>query len=112
MNKIKQYIIIGIGILILFSGLYFVFVSYLVTGGFRDYKAYCSRYIPLIDAYHAQNRRYPADLSSLGPMEASTSHDPAQCRYSATENGYTITVPAGLAGRLIYSSETGKWRVE
>ena len=89
--------------------IYFVFIGYLVTNGFKDYIDFCSKYTNQIDKYKAQNGRYPDSLSELNTPNYSFRYSSKECSYYSRKNVYSFTVTSGLIGSAFYESKTKKW---
>ena len=111
MNKFKwkKWLLIATGSFLVLALLYVIFISYLVTNGFRDYMTFCSRYMPLLEEYRAKNSKYPKNLSEFRKPDFYPRYDAAICGYSRLDNGYMFYMPEGLIGTAIYNSNEGKW---
>lgn len=111
-KSLKKYLITGLSILLVGSVLYFIFISYLVSNGFRDYKEFCAHYIPMIEQYRHEHKVYPAGLNAFKKPEYYPRYDVKDCGYIQQKDEYTLFAPAGLIGAYIYTSEDNKWRYD
>jgi len=111
-KSLTKYIIIGLSLLIVGSIIYFIFISYITSNGFRNYQEFCANYILMIEQYKNKHKEYPSELSTFQKPEYYPRYDAERCGYFVTEEGYTLVAPAGLIGAYIYSSETKKWRYD
>ena len=89
--------------------MYFVFIFYLTSGGFKNYVVFCSEYIPYLEKFHEKNLGYPKNLSNFSKPNYYPRHEVEECHYSKVENGFLFTVPEGLMGTARYNSNKGKW---
>jgi len=95
---------------VLFLGLmYFLFIYYLVTNGFRNYQKFCSSYIPLIENYYLSHSAYPASISDFERPLFSWRYDANDCNYIADPDGFSFEVEDGLFGIAIYISKEKRW---
>lgn len=108
-SKLKKWIFVAGGSLFAIALIYFLFVSYLVSGGFRNYETFCSEYIPLLAEYHTRNLKYPDNLLEFSKPNFYPRHDVSMCRFINSGHEYSFAVSEGLIGVAIYNSGNGKW---
>lgn len=89
--------------------IYFVFIGYLVSGGFKNYVAFCSEYFPYLEEFHEKNLEYPENISDFSKPNYYPRHEVKECHYSKIENGFIFSVSEGLMGVAIYNSNKEKW---
>jgi len=111
-RKLTKYVIIGLSLLAFVVVLYLVFISYITSNGFRNYQEFCSKYIPAIEEFEENNKKYPSSLAAFKKPEYYPRYDAKKCLYFTNEQGYTIFAPSGLIGHFIYSSETREWHYD
>ncbi len=91
---------------------FFIFeigVFYLLSDGFRDYKPYCSHFIPLIDNYYLQNHKYPNSLSVVDDkLIYNIRYSPKGCGYTYDKDSYSFYFSEGMT-LYGYDSITKKW---
>ena len=90
---------------------YLLTVFYFVTDGFRDYKGYCSQFIPALEFYYEQHQRYPKNILELagGKTGFNFRYNPDECGYKPVEKGYIFYLSDGYLGIWGYESWTNKW---
>jgi len=83
---------------------------YLLGDGFRDYKKYCSHFIPILDHYHTTHHSYPNNLSYIDDNSIwNIRYDAANCGYSLQDDGvYTFYFYDNIIS-MGYDSKTKKW---
>lgn len=97
-------------VLLMFVGLlYFLFIYYLVTNGFRDYQRFCSSYIPQIDAYKTHHGVYPQTILDFKKPAFSWRYDSTECGYVAASDSFSFAVSDGLFGVAFYLSTDKHW---
>lgn len=89
--------------------MYALFITYLMTDGFKDYISYCSKYIDQINDYKIRVNSYPQLLDIFVKPDLSFRYDPEECGYEADVEGYYFSVPHGFTGTGFYSSVTNEW---
>jgi len=88
---------------------YFTYTYYLLSDGFRDYKDYCSTFIPLIEKHHEETGQYPKSLNELEETnDLFNRYEPSECGYYIGDNGYGFSAPAGF-GVVMYFSDKDLW---
>lgn len=91
---------------------FFIFVIvmfYLISDGFRDYKRYCSHFIPLVDSYYLQNHKYPDSLSVVDDkLIYNIRYSPKRCGYRYNKDSYYFYFGEGMTA-YGYDSITKKW---
>lgn len=105
----KKWILIAAGSLLAIALVYFLFVGYLVSGGFRNYVTFCSEYVPLLNEYRAKNLKYPDNLAEFNKPNFYPRYDVSMCGYINSGSEYSFAVREGLIGIAIYNSSNGKW---
>jgi len=83
---------------------------YLLSDGFRDYKKYCSHFVPILDHYHTTHHSYPNNLSYIDDKSIwNIRYDADNCGYRLQDDGvYTFYFYEGMIA-IGYDSKTNKW---
>jgi len=92
-----------------FLVLYAAVMVCIITGGFRDNEAFCTKYIAPINAFKNLNGVYPESLDLLKKPGYSPRYDVNDCHYKVEGAHFLISVSHGIMGLAIYSSEWGEW---
>lgn len=110
--KKNLFIKILLGVLISFLA-YILFISYIISDGFRDYKNYCSQFIPSLDTYYKQHQKYPKTLLQLagGKTGFNFRYSINGCGYQTNEKSYTFYYAEGF-GVGGYNSDTQQWWID
>lgn len=103
----KKWTKILLTILLLFF-LSLVFIGYMLTEGYRNYKSFCSQYIPKIDKYYSVNGMYPLSLNQFESSIIDFRYNSNNCRYSINKEGYTFLFLSGVT-LIGYDSLKQKW---
>ncbi|GGY78283.1 hypothetical protein GCM10011613_23630 [Cellvibrio zantedeschiae] len=107
--KHKKKLILLCGIVLFLGLIYFLFIYYLVTNGFRNYQKFCSNYIPQIESYQAKHGIYPSAINDFEKPSFSWRYDAEECNYIADPDGFSFQVADGLFGISIYISKEKRW---
>ena len=79
------------------------------SDGFRDYKPYCSHFIPLVDAYYLANHRYPDTLAVIDDKRMSNiRYEAHKCGYQSDKKSYSFYFSEGMT-LYGYNSVSKKW---
>jgi len=108
-NKTKNLIKTSILIALILTVTYFVFISYLLTNGYKDHVKFCSKYIEQIDQHKNLTGQYPKNLNKLAKPGFSFRYNPKVCGYYAQKDFYGFAVAEKLIGVAFYSSYTKSW---
>ena len=108
-HKTRKRIKISIFIALLLILAYTVYISYLVTNGYKDYVKFCSKYIEQIDLYKKLTSQYPNNLDKLIKPRFSFIYNPKACGYYAQKDFYGFIVTENLIGVAFYSSDALSW---
>ncbi len=101
--KLMVLILLGVTLLVLF-------VSYLISNGFHDYKKYCSEYIPRLEDFKNQKGFYPDNLILIEKPELYFRYKKNDCRYLIDSRGYSFKVEDGILGWSFYYSDIDRWK--
>lgn len=90
---------------------YTIFSTYIISGGFKDYKKYCSEFIPELEYYHQKHHKYPKNLLDLagGKTGFSFIYSLDDCHYSEVKEGYSFVISDGFIGMSGYESWKDEW---
>ena len=108
-NKTKNLIKTSILIVLILTLAFFVFISYLLTNGYKDQVKFCSKYIEQVDQQKNLTGQYPKNLDKLIKPSFSFLYDPKACGYYAQKDFYGFMVTEKLIGVAFYSSDTKSW---
>ena len=108
----RKSILIGVGAIIAGILIYVLFIGYITSYGYRDYKEFCEQYIPHIDNYILQNKKYPEKLSIFPKPDYYPRYDVEECLYFVREDRYELIAPLGLIGAAYYDSKTKLWNYD
>jgi len=105
----KKKILYTIEILIALNMIYLFVVFYLISDGVKDYKNYCSQYIPKLKSYYQKHREYPKSLDVFEKSIFDFRYSNEECNYHPSEDDFTFNTSDGSLGICGYESSTGKW---
>ncbi len=105
----QKKVFIGLSAVACIVIVYFLLIGFLVSGGYRNYKKFCSEYIPQIEIYHSENLNYPESLFNLTKPKYSMRYKIEKCGYTKTKKGFSFFASEGLMGLAIYDSIIKKW---
>ena len=88
-------------------------IGYFFTDGYRNYKDYCSEFIPNLEYYYKEHHEYPKTLLQLqgGKTGFNFRYSTNDCGYSASKDSYTFFYSEGF-GVGGYDSKTNRWWVD
>ena len=89
--------------------LYVVAVSYSITNGFRDYKKYCSKFIPKLEQYHKSNGVYPDSLEMFKTDALDFRYSKKECGYDNNTEYFSFYFSDGFIGVIGYDSKKKMW---
>lgn len=94
----------------MFSVHFAIYASYLLSGGFKNYKKYCTGHIEKIETYNKIYGSFPTSLSKLDePRNLFGRYNLAGCGYNVKADGYSFYTQHGLLGVAIYESSIKVW---
>jgi len=105
----KKKILYGVGILTALSLLFLVVMMYLMTDGYRNYKNYCSQYIPKLETYYKKYNSFPPSLDVFEKSVFDFRYSTTDCGYEQDTNTFTLFVSDGYLGYWGYNSSTKEW---
>jgi len=105
----KKKILYTIVILVTFGMISLVLTFYLMSDGFRDYKNYCSQYIPKLESYYQKHHEYPKSLDVFEKSLFDFRYSNEECNYRPSENNFSFFMSDGFLGIWGYESSSGKW---
>lgn len=108
-SKTKKLLKISVIIILVLTTVYFIFIGYLITNGYKDYVKFCSKYIEQIDQHKNIAGKYPSNLDKLIKPSFSFRYNPKACGYYAQKDFYGFAVAEKLIGVAFYSSDTKSW---
>ena len=92
--------------------IFFIFMGigfYLWSDGFRDYKPYCSHFIPLLDDHYLAHHKYPDTLAVIDDKRiANIRYTAHRCGYQKNTQGYSFYFSEGMT-IYGYSLVSKKW---
>ena len=92
-----------------FAGMLFLFtMAWLLSDGFRDYRAWCDQFHEPLEAWHARRGHYPETLSALPELPYQARYQLADCGYERQQHGYSMAVHNGF-GVSFYQSSRKEW---
>ena len=105
----KKKILYTIAILVAISMTYLFVVFYLIGDGFRDYKNYCSQYIPKLESYYRKHHEYPKSLDVFEKSIFDFKYSNEECNYRPRKHDFAFNMSDGFMGIWGYESSTAKW---
>jgi len=90
---------------------YLIVMSYIFSNGYRDYKEFCSQYIPILKQYHTEHGVYPSTLNSFEVSTPDFRYSLDKCGYRSfsDSDSYSFYLSDGFLGVWGYNSQKGKW---
>ena len=104
-KTLLQIAIITLGMLLLLITIY----AYATFDGFRDYKTFCSKYIPKLEQYKQKSGYYPKSLKQIEVSIYDFRYNYKECGYKADKNYFSFYFSDGFIGVYGYNSTTKKW---
>ncbi|NRB39772.1 MAG: hypothetical protein HRU20_15115 [Pseudomonadales bacterium] len=102
---ITVFIVIALGLML--SG--FAAFSLLVSNGFRDYTAFCQRYVVQLDQHKHETGIFPESLKTLENPEGYFFYSSSDCRYIASAHEFSFYPTTGFIEMALFTSNQRQW---
>lgn len=106
---LKRVLVLSFSTITLVAITFVIFIQFILTNGFRDYKEYCSGYIQPVEEYFSRIGEHPSSISHFEEYnDPYNRYEPNDCGYMHNDKGFRFMATSGF-GVVIYISENKMW---